>query len=197
MLTQKELLNLPELLNAHAAMMEKASFEQSTCQDPRLRDIIGRHAQVYRRHFDRLQGILNRSRGATVNQTAAPYHAPVDGQGAGSFTQGFQQFEPYRGPMDARRVSDRAVAIGCLEMNKHTALTATWMALEAANPEVRHALMDVARDHVEMAFEMFAYLQQHQWYAAPAAQPDQVRQVAQGFPASAGTMAPQGAFAGR
>ena len=200
MLTQKEVLNLPELLNAHAAMIERAAVEQEMCQDAQLRQILERHAQVCRRHHGMLQWMLDRAQGqAAGDHPAGHYRADVPGNG--TYTQGFQGFEPYRpgaGAGGGRRIGDRALAIGCLEMNKHLALTATWMALESAHPDVRRALMDVARDHVEMAFELFNFLQQRQWYATPAAPRELVQQVAQGFPgghAGAPAGAPAGALA--
>ncbi len=86
-------------------------------------------------------------------------------------------------------------------MNKHACLAATWTALEAAHPEVRRALLDIARDHAEMAFELFRYLQQRNWYAVPQAPAEMARQVAQGSPggyagaAAPGAPRPAGAWA--
>ena len=201
MLSQKELLNLPELLNAHAAMIEKAEAEQAMCQDDQLRQILQRHGQVYRRHYGQLQWMLDRARGQGAGQPpAGHYHGDATWRN-GNYTQGFGNFEPYRpAAPQGQRVSDRALAVGCLEMNKHACLTATWMALEAAHPEVRRTLLDVARDHAEMAFELFQYLQQRNWYAVPSAPVDMARQVAQGFPggyagaAAPGALQPAGAW---
>ncbi|QIA26901.1 spore coat protein [Thermaerobacter sp. PB12/4term] len=204
MLSQKELLNLPELLNAHAAMIEKAEAEQAMCQDEPLRQILQRHSQVYRRHYGQLQWMLDRARGqGAARPPAGHYHGDARWvHGNGQATQGFQSFEPYRPPApQGHRVSDRTLAVGCLEMNKHACLAATWTALEAAHPEVRRALLDIARDHAEMAFELFQYLQQRNWYAVPQAPVDMARQVAQGFPggyagaAAPGAPRPAGAWA--
>ncbi len=75
MLSQKELLNLPELLNAHAAMIEKAEAEQAMCQDEPLRQILQRHSQVYRRHYGQLQWMLDRARGqGAARPPAGHYH---------------------------------------------------------------------------------------------------------------------------
>lgn len=68
MLSHKELLNLPDLLNAHAAMIEKAEAEQAMCQDEQLRQILQRHSQVYRRHYGQLQWMLDRARGQGAAQ---------------------------------------------------------------------------------------------------------------------------------
>ncbi|PZN05679.1 MAG: hypothetical protein DIU76_07870 [Bacillota bacterium] len=198
MLSQKELLNLPELLNAHAALIERAEAEQAMAQDDRLRQILERHGQVYRRHYGQLQWLLDRARGQGSPQLPqGDYRTSGDGRTGGApaapdLTQGFQAFEPYRpAPAPGRRVGDRALALGCLEMNKHACLTATWTALEAAHPEVRRTLLDIARDHAEMAFELFQYLQERNWYAVPAAPAAMARQVAQGFPGGyAGAPAP-------
>ena len=199
MLSQKELLNLPELLNAHAAMIERAEAEQAMTQDDRLRQILQRHGQVYRRHYGQLQWLLDRARGqGSPHAPQGGYRAGLDGRTGGAppdapdFTQGFQSFAPYRpAPAQGHRVGDRALAVGCLEMNKHACLTATWMALESAHPEARRALLDIARDHAEMAFELFQYLQERNWYAVPEAPASLARQVAQGFPGGyAGAPAP-------
>ncbi|HEY8449244.1 MAG TPA: spore coat protein [Bacillota bacterium] len=193
MLSQKEVLNLPDLLNAHAAAIERGAVEQEQCQDEQLRQILQRHAQVFRQHHQALTSVLQRyggdhgGRGPGANAVGPVGQGGIGGYSPQGIGQGdrlanFNQFEPYQPQINQRRLSDRTIAQGCLDCNKHLAMTCTIMALEAATPEIRRLLMDMARDHVEMAYELFSYLEQHRWYVVPPAQQPMVSQMMQGYP---------------
>lgn len=186
MISQKELLNLPDLLNAHGAAIERTTVEQQQCQNSQLREILKRHEHVYRSHYDAMRSILQGSQAGQTNMGGQDFrqYSQHGGSymGGGGFTGDFGGFEPLKPGITDKRISDRSLAIGCLEFCKHLALTCTWMATEAATPEIRHLLLDMTRDHAEMAFELFAFMSQQNWYAAPPAQQQFVSQVAQGFP---------------
>lgn len=67
-LTQREALEVSELLRSEAVSMEVAGFLANQCQDAALKQILQRHAQEHQRHYNQL-----------INWVQAPAQ-PVAGQ---------------------------------------------------------------------------------------------------------------------
>ncbi|MBX6379000.1 MAG: spore coat protein [Clostridia bacterium] len=188
-ISQKEFLNLTDILNSHASAIECLNADIQDTQDGQLRQILQNHERVYRQHYDALVNVA-RQRG--IDGSAAVGYSPQLGMQGGFVGNvgGFQAFQPQTG---GKRVSDRAIAVGCLDRCKQNALTLTWAAIESATPDVRRLFLDMARDHVEMAFELFAFLNQRQWYPVPAVNQQMVQQMANAFQ-PVGAPAPVGAY---
>lgn len=56
--TQREALEVSELLRSEAVTMEVAGFLANQCQDAQLKQILQRHAQEHQRHYSQLLGFV-------------------------------------------------------------------------------------------------------------------------------------------
>ncbi|TYO93893.1 spore coat protein [Desulfallas thermosapovorans] len=63
--------------------------------------------------------------------------------------------------------NDRAIAEGALQLHKHGASTVTRAALECSEPHIRTALTSMARNCIEMSYELYTYMSQRGWYQLP------------------------------
>lgn len=63
--------------------------------------------------------------------------------------------------------NDRAIAEGALQFHKHGADTVTRAALESSEPHIRTALTSMARNCIEMSYELYTYMSQRGWYQLP------------------------------
>ncbi|MBI2874604.1 MAG: spore coat protein [Firmicutes bacterium] len=77
-----------------------------------------------------------------------------------------------------KTVSDQTIAIDCLLSSKCMAVRDVIGAVECATPELRQAMVHMNQDHLNMARDVFEYLQQRGWYNVPSAESQLVSQFA-------------------
>ncbi|WP_243276649.1 spore coat protein [Desulfallas sp. Bu1-1] len=65
-------------------------------------------------------------------------------------------------------INDRVIAEGALLFHKCSADTSTRAALESSEPHIRSALTNMARNCIEMSYELYNYMSQRGWYQLPA-----------------------------
>jgi len=63
--------------------------------------------------------------------------------------------------------NDRSIAEGALHFHKYSADTITKAALESSEPHIRAALTNMARNCIEMSYEIYTYMSQRGWYQLP------------------------------
>ncbi|MDI3316943.1 MAG: spore coat protein [Bacillota bacterium] len=186
-ITQKEALSLTEILNGHAAAIDKLMVDVNAVQDPQLRSILERHLRAHQQHYNTLRNFLAQS-GQTPS--SAPDFNYTGQYGGGFGNQGWNPqggFQPFQAnEFRDHRASDRTVAVDSLDRCKWHATETLHAGLEAATPQVRQALLGMCKDHADMAYELFQYLHAHNWYPVPPVQSDIMRPAAQAFPAMAG-----------
>ncbi len=68
----------------------------------------------------------------------------------------------------AGAINDKVIAEGALIFHKCSADTNTRAALESAEPHIRNALTNMARNCIEMSYEIYNYMTQRGWYQLPA-----------------------------
>ncbi len=65
-------------------------------------------------------------------------------------------------------LNDRSIAEGALHFHKYGADTVTKAALESSEPHIRTALTNMARNCIEMSYEIYNYMSQRGWYQLPS-----------------------------
>lgn len=63
--------------------------------------------------------------------------------------------------------NDKAISEGALLFHKSSAETNTRAALESSEPHIRNALTNMARNCIEMSYEVYNYMSQRGWYQSP------------------------------
>ncbi|BAF60206.1 hypothetical protein PTH_2025 [Pelotomaculum thermopropionicum SI] len=169
-----EAVEMHEVLSESACIIDHYAMYISQCQDPELRRILERQQ---RHMIDSYNTKVNVMQGQGIDVS----RVPVATMGAGTAGMpvesrpeyGMQQGSPVVPRPDARTLSDRTIAMGALVFHKCSAVRSTNAALECANPHLRNVLASSARSCMEMAYELFQYMNHKGWYPVPL-MPDRV-----------------------
>ncbi|MEW6726541.1 MAG: spore coat protein [Bacillota bacterium] len=153
-----EAMELHEVLSGKVNMIDHHALYISEAQDPQLRSLLERHQQWMLQDY---QKTLNYLQGRGVN--VSPYHI----RNVGTPTYGAQGGQTVQPHPNTRRLSDQAICTGALMLHKCGASTATVAALEAADPELRLMLTNDILSCVNMAYEIFQYMNQRGYYQVP------------------------------
>jgi len=65
-------------------------------------------------------------------------------------------------------INDKVISEGALLFHKCSADNNTRAALESSEPHIRGALTNMARNCIEMSYELYNYMSQRGWYQLPA-----------------------------
>jgi len=169
-----EAMEMHEILSESICMIDHYAMYLSQCRDPELRRILERQQ---RHMFDSYNTKVNVMQGQGIDVSRAPrltMGAPGMTMGAASGMgiehqpdYGMQQTSPVTPRPEAGRLDDRTIAKGALLFHKCGAVCATNAALECANPQLRNLLASSARSCMEMAYEIFQYMNHKGWYQVP------------------------------
>lgn len=198
MVTQKEALSIPDLLQCCATQIEKLGFQAGECEDPELRRILENHQRSEMRAYDTLLHFLQGADAEQPRAAQGPMVQPEPGPAGWAATgpQGLREpiagdpwtaqdpgrgFEPMRPQAHPRRLSDRAIAADRLDACKLSALTLTFAALEAATWPLRNALAALVQEQIAMAYDVFVHMNQRGWYRVPVANQPMMQPIQQGF----------------
>lgn len=161
-ITQAEAHYIHELLLSHGKDIEKFSFFRDQCQDRELERLLGDQVRKIQHHYEELLSFV--ADGSNPNiQHGAPtglnrsYGQPPKPQPMQPNTQG--------------TISDRAMAADALVTSKNAAVQCTQAATEASNSALRRSLVEMTRDHLDMAFEMYRFMESRGWYASAGSAP--------------------------
>jgi len=220
-LTEREALDLHELIQANSVTIEKLGTYASQVQDPALRQILSDHQKRHIRGQQEMINHVQQSGAATTWQPAGAGSQPwgtagqatagqgswgpgfastpgyggtgyqaggAAGYGGGQgYTQGYgaSQGTAFYGGGEAggagmgQKLSDRTIATDCLNDCKQAAVKTITAATEATSPTLRQSLATLSREHLDMAYDMFKFMQSRGWYQVPAASPQVMNQVHQ------------------
>ena len=169
-----EAMEMHEILSESICMIDHYAMYLSQCRDPELRRILERQQ---RHMIDSYNTKVNVMQGQGIDVSRAPrltMGAPGMTMGAASGMgiehqpdYGMQQTSPVTPRPEAGRLDDRTIAKGALLFHKCGAVCATNAALECANPQLRNLLASSARSCMEMAYEIFQYMNHKGWYQVP------------------------------
>ena len=191
----REAMVLSEVLRTNACMVDHYHLYLNTCQDQQLRSILERQQRHTLDSFQRMVQMmqahgmdtsripiptaLTMATGGQANQfstgaqmTAQPYST---GQYTSSsmYTTGTTGMGTATTPplatqgMPTTAVNDKMIAEGALLFHKCSADTNTRAALESSEPHLRGALTNMARNCIEMSYEIYTYMAQRGWYQLP------------------------------
>lgn len=193
----REAMVLSEVVRNNSCIIDHYNFYLSNCRDQQLRLILERQQRHTLDSLQRLMQMMQ-SHGidttrmplpatvtmtATAPQSTAQYgtQAPTMQYGtpagtaqygagttymAGSPATGTQM--TYQQGTQTTTINDRVIAEGALLFHKCSADTSTRAALESAEPHIRGALTNMARNCIEMSYELYNYMSQRGWYQLPA-----------------------------
>lgn len=158
-ITSTEAQELHELLLIHGTNLEKAAFFEDICHDSELNRILGKFVREEREHYDELLSF-------------------AEGQSTAGFDHGGPSFgnrqyggrhpnETMRPTSTVRELSDRTIAADMLISCKTTATCAVKAATECSSSSLRRTLMDLSREHLDAAYEMYRFMESRGWYAQP------------------------------
>lgn len=172
----REAMVLSEVMRSNSCMIDHFNLYLNHCQDQQLRSILDRQQ---RHNLDSAQKMMQmiQSHGIDTNQMPQPsttMSMATGGSQAISNAPYGTTTPTYSTPMGHQRetgttaINDRVIADGMLAFHKCGAETVTRAALESAEPHLRNALTNMARNCIEMSYEIYNYMHQRGWYQLPA-----------------------------
>ncbi|MBO8128061.1 MAG: spore coat protein [Peptococcaceae bacterium] len=174
-----EMVDMQEMLSAKINAIDHHALYIAQCRDPQLRSILERHQSKMTQDYEAALNFLQ-GRGANV----APYRQrQVGGEGVRYGMQNAPAMQPHP---EHGRLSDQAIAQGALNLHKCGAVSSTRAALEAADPELRSMLSNGILSCINMAYELFQFMNQKGWYAVPLMDQNMMNRVAHSFHPPAG-----------
>jgi len=170
-LAAHELLETSEALRIKAAEIEQHSLFTKMCKDQQLKSILIRHQQqmivAYQQGVNFLQG-----RGAHVSHMAPSFQAQNLSTGMSD------QFQSAMGPQAAaQQLSDQTIATLALNTHKTGSMMGMLWANECVDSNLRMYHVNGANQCQEMAYEIFAWMNQHGYYQPPAFNNQQMVQM--------------------
>ncbi|HZG70623.1 MAG TPA: spore coat protein [Chondromyces sp.] len=174
MMAAHELLETSEALRTKAAEIEQHGFFANECQDDHLKSILKRHQQqmiqAYQQGINLLQG-----KGGQVTHAYPNFntHNPQVGMR--------EQMTLSAPNPNARALPDRTISTLALNAHKTGAVMGMVWANECVDPQIRSYHVQGANLCQEMAYEIWQWMNQNSYYAAPAFQPGQATQMAGTF----------------
>ena len=156
-LTVSEAMGLHEVLLGTSNTLEKLAFYADETRSHELETVFRAHERAFERTYQELLGF---ARGTGAQETGTTQY--------GSHFRGSQGGQaPNRQtirPEPTGRIEDRTMVLDCLVDCKTLAVTSMTVATEASQPALRRTLADIARQHLESAYELYKIAEQHGWY---------------------------------
>lgn len=206
-LTPTETHSIKEIARAHAVAIEKLALYERLARDGELRHLFAHAARKMRQHYEELRSFGETGDGMGGFGTAG-YGAQGGAgwdtrQGAsyGGFGQTGQDAQwtragtwagagsaehpqpkaPWTPSSDASMLSDRVMCTDLLECCKHMAMVCTMAALEASHGPARRTFKQLAMEHIDLAFDVYHYMEKNGWYGTRSASAQQIQQIAQSY----------------
>lgn len=183
----QELMEMNEALNESVCMIEHYAIYLNHCQDPELRRILERQQ---RHMIDSYNAKVNLSQSRGIDITGISRSA-MGTRTAGTTMEGrvehgMQHVPPAVTSPGAASLNDRAIATGAIVFHKCGAIRSTNAAFVCTDQQLRNFLATSAKSCVEMAFEMFQYMNQKGWYPASMMQQPAMTQTQQTYQTQTG-----------
>jgi len=157
-----------EVVEAHEVMTSTIdginTFEllRRHVSDPQLGEIMDRQLRFAEKEYNDMVSYLSNRHGITPDH----YHARRNP----SINYGLRSPAPVSPHENAGRLTDRDVASIMLNMHKCSASRQMTAALECADAQLRHIVMQGAMSCAEKAYEVFTYMNQKGMYQVPTMQ---------------------------
>jgi spore coat protein CotF len=158
-----------ETMEVHECLLEKVNMithfniYAKEVKNPQLLDMIVRHQQEEIASYNEIVNITRGNNGFTP----VPPNTNVVGANNQQIRYGMNN-PPQFSPQSDANLSDREIAIAMLLCHKNAARNGTQAALEAADPNLRLALLNSAATCVNQAYEVFLFMNRQGLYQVPA-----------------------------
>jgi len=181
-----ELIGMQEALRQKSANVEMLSFLSQQVQDGTLRGMLEHHARVIFDHYSQGVRILQgHSTNQTVQQT---YQQIVNSQPK----LGLRNPSMPVPNTQAGTPSEQTIATTALGLHKYGTIAWTNFALECTNPQLRTYLMNGAAMCDRMAYEVWNFMNQKEYYQVPTLQANTTQSIVQSYQVPSGAAAGQG-----
>lgn len=170
-----EILGIHELLGGIIGSLEHSSINEQHVQDQQLMQIMQHQkaalTQIYNTIVDTLQT------GTVPTVKTQTYQM----QEAHTALYGFKPSAPKQPITSTIEINDECISSALLGHLKGIAKTLTASSIEATNPILRRIMADSVPNVIEMAYEMFLYQNQKEYYQVPQLPVSDMQAIINGF----------------
>lgn len=156
-LTPSEFQQLHEIASAAATHIAKTTGFLSFVQDSDLRTMIENERRKAESHYNELIEIAN---GESIDRKFENMDGGLQGRPRGMASRAPSPVQPKVG----QGFSDRTIASDLLDFSKTMAVRDIWAATEISHVGIRRALSEMARYHLDAAYELYRFMEQKGWY---------------------------------
>ena len=162
-----EAMEVHEVLSESTCIIDHYAMYLNQCRDPELRGVLERQQRHLNDAYNTKVNVMQ-GQGIDVSRVSRVTMGATSGIGIENQPDyGIQQTSPVTPRPEARTLNDRTIAQGALLFHKCGAMRSTTAALECANPHLRNLLATSSRSCMEMAYEIFQYMNHKGWYQVP------------------------------
>jgi spore coat protein CotF len=157
-----------ETMEVHECLLEKVNMithfniYAQQAKDPQLQDMLARHQQEEIASYNEIVNITRGNNGFTP----VPPNTNIRGASNQQIRYGLNNPSQFSPQPDAS-LSDREIAVAMLLCHKNGARNCTQATLEAADPNLRLALLNSAATCMNQAYEVFLFMNQRGLYQVP------------------------------
>lgn len=157
-----------EMLETHGALtatidaINQMELYRPHVQDQHLAQILDNHLNAMVQGYNNTVNFLSQ----TGNAHAVPYRPTMNTR----VKYGLRNPSPSTPNRDWNQMNDQDVASGTLCLHKSHAISATMGALECADPTLRNLMTTCAQNHINMAYEVFEFMNERGYYQIPTMQ---------------------------
>ncbi|NLM98058.1 MAG: spore coat protein [Halanaerobiaceae bacterium] len=157
-----ETLEAHEILTDAVNSINQFELYRPHVRDQQLANIIDNQLEFMIQGYNGLVNYLQRTGKAQnisykTNKSFAPKY-------------GLRNPSPERPDTDYGQLNDRDIASGMLGCAKSSAIFATLASLECADPELRNMMKNCIINKIDMAYEVFQYMNERGYYQLPTMQ---------------------------
>lgn len=157
-ITVSEALGLHELMLQDAAMIDKLAVYVHEAQSRELESIFQTNLRKFEQNYNELIGFAGGE--SHLAGTAGTRFSSGQFPSEGGQTASHQTVRP----QPVGRLQDRTMLMDCLVASKQLAVSSVTVATECSSTSLRRALVDIARHHLEMAYDLYKVAEHHGWY---------------------------------
>ena len=156
-----EIMEVHESIGAVVGSLEHYSLSEQHVQDQELRSIMDRQKAFLTQIYNTMLDTLKSGKDPAVKTQT--YEMTENNQS----TFGMTPSAPKTPIQSINEINDECISSAILGHLKGMATHFTTTALEASNPVLRRIFSDSIPNVIEMAFEMFLYMNKKQYYQVP------------------------------
>lgn len=177
-----EVMEAHEILSDTIDGINQFELYRPYIEDQRLGQILDNQLNAMVQGYNNLVNFLSN----TGNTHAIPYRSSMNTR----IKYGLRNPAPVTPNTNMNQMNDQDVASGMLGCHKASAIVSTMGALECADPTLRTMLATCAQNHINMAYEVFEFMNERGFYQVPTMQQNTTRTMIDSYqPATMSGMA--------